>query len=175
MWGSLYLGIGNSPESISLNPADIFINILLILGVPVLTGMLFAAYFPDKTKKIKSPLKKASMVIFILFVIVAFSNNYEIFIGYIQLVIGLVLLHNLLAILTGYYISKAFGLSKIDKRTIAIETGIQNSGLGLIIIFTFMGGIGSMAIVAAWWGIWHIVSGFFLAFLWSKKPIGAYA
>ena len=115
LWGSLYLGIGNSPESIRLNPADMFINILLILGVPVLAGMFFAAYFPDKTKKIKSPLKKASMVIFILFVIVAFSNNFEIFIGYIQLVIGLVLLHNLLAILTGYYISKAFGLSKIDK------------------------------------------------------------
>jgi len=152
-----------------------FLNILLILGIPVLAVMLFATYFPEITKKIKTSIKKASMVIFILFVIIAFSNNYEIFIHYIQLVIGLVLLHNLLAILTGYYIGKAFGLSKIDKRTIAIETGIQNSGLGLIIIFTFMGGIGSMAIVAAWWGIWHIISGFFLAFLWSKKPIGAYA
>jgi BASS family bile acid:Na+ symporter len=171
VWGGLYLGIGNSPGSISLNPADIFMNILLILGVPVLVGMLFSEYFPQITKKIITPIKKALMGIFILFVIVAFSNNYEAFINYIHLVFGLVFLHNLFAVLTGYFTGASFGLKKVDKRTIAIETGIQNSGLGLIIVFTFMGGIGSMAIVAAWWGIWHIISGFFLAFLWSKKPL----
>ena len=114
------------------------------------------------------------MVIFILFVIVAFSNNYNIFIDYIQLVIVVVFLHNSIAIIAGYYYGKMLGLSTMNSRTIAIETGIQNSGLGLIIIFTFMEGIGSMAIVAAWWGIWHIITGFFLAFLWSK-PIRAYA
>lgn len=105
------------------------------------------------------------MVIFILFVIVAFSNNYRIFIDYFQLVIGLVFMHNSNAIITGYFYRKILDLTIVDGRTIAIETGIQNSGIGLIIIFTFMNGNGSMAIVAAWCGIWHIVSGFFLAFL----------
>jgi len=174
LWAGLYLGTKNATESISLNPSDIFLNIMLLLGLPVAMGMYFSSRFPQITNKILNPIKKASMVIFILFVIVAFSNNYEIFIDYIQLVIVVVFLHNSIAVISGYYYGKILGLSTIDCRTIAIETGIQNSGLGLIIIFTFMEGNGSMAIVAAWWGIWHIISGFFLAFLWSK-PISAYA
>lgn len=174
IWAGLYLGTRNVTESISLNPSDMFLNILLLLGLPVAMGMYFSSRFPRITDKILNPIKKASMVIFILFVIVAFSNNYEIFIDYIQLVIVVVFLHNSIAIISGYYYGKILGLSTINCRTIAIETGIQNSGLGLIIIFTFMEGNGSMAIVAAWWGIWHIISGFFLAFIWSK-PISTYA
>ena len=174
LWAGLYLGTKNVTESISLNPSDMFLNILLLLGLPVAMGMYFSSRFPQITSKILNPIKKASMVIFILFVIVAFSSNYEIFIDYIQLVIVVVFLQNSIAIISGYYYGKILGLSTIDSRTIAIETGIQNSGLGLIIIFTFMDGNGSIAIVAAWWGIWHIISGFFLAFLWSK-PISAYA
>ena len=158
LWAGLYLGSRNDTANISLN----------------ISGMYFSSRFPKITAKILGPIKKASMVIFILFVIVAFSNNYKIFIEYIQLVIVIVFLHNSIAIIAGYYYGKMLGLSTINSRTIAIETGIQNSGLGLIIIFTFMDGIGSMAIVAAWWGIWHIITGFFLAFLWSK-PIRAYA
>ena len=52
----------------------------------------------------------------------------------------------------------------------SIECGIQNSGLGLILIFNFFDGLGGMAIVAAWWGIWHIVAGLSLATLWSRFP-----
>ena len=174
LWAGLYLGSKNETAYINLNMSDMFLNILLLLGLPVLLGMYFSYRFPGITVKILGPIKKASMVIFILFVIVAFSNNYNIFIEYIHLVIVVVFLHNSIAIITGYYYGKLLGLSTLNSRTIAIETGIQNSGLGLIIIFTFMDGIGSMAIVAAWWGIWHIITGFFLAFLWSK-PIRAYA
>jgi len=67
-------------------------------------------------------------------------------------------------------------LPQIDRRTIAIETGIQNSGLGLALIFNpkiFPPDmeLGGMAIIAAWWGIWHIVSGLSLAWFWSRRPI----
>jgi BASS family bile acid:Na+ symporter len=47
--------------------------------------------------------------------------------------------------------------------------GIQNSGLGLILIFNLFDGLGGMAIITAWWGIWHIVSGLTLAMFWSKR------
>jgi BASS family bile acid:Na+ symporter len=51
------------------------------------------------------------------------------------------------------------GLPERDRRAVSIEVGIQNSALGLILIFNFFDGLGGMAIVTAWWGIWHIVSG----------------
>ena len=63
--------------------------------------------------------------------------------------------------------AKAMRLNYFDQKTLAIETGIQNSGLGLIIIFTFFNGNGGMAIVAAWWGVWHIISGFTIAYLFQ--------
>ena len=53
--------------------------------------------------------------------------------------------------------------------------GIQNSGLGLILIFNFFHGLGGMAIVTAWWGIWHIVAGMTLALFWKRRPPGAAA
>ena len=56
-------------------------------------------------------------------------------------------------------------------RSITIETGIQNSGLGLLLIFSFFDGLGGMALLAAFWGIWHLVSGLLLAAFWGYKPI----
>jgi BASS family bile acid:Na+ symporter len=54
-------------------------------------------------------------------------------------------------------------------KTIAIETGIQNSGLGLVLIFSFFSGLGGMALITAWWGIWHLISGIILASIWKNK------
>lgn len=74
-----------------------------------------------------------------------------------------------MALTLGYLTAGIFRLPEIDRKTIAIETGIQNSGLGLVLIFNFFNGIGGMALVAAWWGIWHILSGMFLSWFWSRK------
>ena len=68
----------------------------------------------------------------------------------------------------GCFTSKLFKLQEKDVRAITIEVGIQNSGLGLILIFNFFDGLGGMALIAAWWGIWHIIAGLSLAFYWNK-------
>ena len=70
----------------------------------------------------------------------------------------------------GFLVALAFRVSAADRRAITIETGIQNSGLGLILIFAFFGGLGGMAVVAAFWGMWHAISGLALATLWSRRP-----
>jgi BASS family bile acid:Na+ symporter len=54
---------------------------------------------------------------------------------------------------------------------VAIETAIQNSGLGLVLIFTFFEGNADMALVAAWWAIWHLISGFSFAYLIQKRVL----
>ena len=87
-----------------------------------------------------------------------------------QRVVGVVFVHNLMALLTGYSLSKTIGLPERDCRAITFEMGIQNSGLGLILIFNFFGGLGGMAIVTAWGGIWHIVAGLTLATFWKNRP-----
>ena len=108
------------------------------------------------------------MLIFLSFVVFAIVGNYENIKAYLSLVFVLVLIHNLSALAGGYYFAKIFGLETNDCRTISIETGIQNSGLGLILVFNFFDGLGGMALIAAWWGIWHLISSLSLALLWKR-------
>ncbi len=76
-----------------------------------------------------------------------------------------------MALATGFSVAKLFRLSNKDVRTITIETGIQNSGLGLVLIFTptLFNGLGGMAFIAAWWGIWHVISGLTIGYFWGRK------
>jgi BASS family bile acid:Na+ symporter len=84
--------------------------------------------------------------------------------------------HNALALFMGYYVAKGFKLNKTDRKTVSIETGIQNSGLALALLFNtaiFPADlpIGGMAFIAAWWGVWHILSGLTIASIWSGFSI----
>lgn len=155
--------------NVSLDFLDMFKTILMILAVPLVLGMLFANYLPKITDKIVKPIKYLSFAIFLGFVAIAFTKNTEIFTKWIHAVILLVFLHNTIALSLGYFLAKVLGRPEADCRTLSIETGIQNSGLGLILIFSFFNGLGGMALVAGWWGIWHILSGLTLATIWSRK------
>jgi bile acid:Na+ symporter, BASS family len=73
-----------------------------------------------------------------------------------------------LAFAGGFALATVMGLSAYDRRAVTIETGIQNSGLGLILIFGFFSGLGGMAVVAAFWGIWHLISGIALASIMAR-------
>ncbi len=168
-WGSILPGTKALMQEISINPIDMFKTIVILLGLPLVLGMLFNYHFPKITARIKKPVKIASILFFAAFVIIAFSNNYDYFIKYIHLVALMVLIHNALGLTGGFLFAKLMKLPKIDARSISIETGIQNSALALILIFNFFDGKGGMALIAAWWGIWHILSGLTLAAFWSRK------
>jgi BASS family bile acid:Na+ symporter len=175
-WGKLYAAASPLVRPIEINPLEMFYTVLILLGIPIVLGMLFAHYFQKITQKIIKPVQRLSIIIFMGIVILAFSNNYEYFIKYIGLIFLIVLLHNGIALATGFGAASLMRLRQNDRRTITIETGIQNSGLGLVLLFTpsifppdlQMGG---MAFIAAWWGIWHILAGLGIASFWSKKPL----
>ena len=108
------------------------------------------------------------MGIFWGFILLALAANWGIFLQFVGAVAALVFLHNALALGAGYATARLMGLSEFDRRAVMIETGIQNSGLGLILIFGFFNGLGGMAVVAAFWGIWHAISGMALAGMMSR-------
>ncbi len=170
-WASFYLPTKLLLTEISLDPFALLKTIALILGIPLILGMLSNAHFPHFAERMQKILKPLSMLIFLLFVVIAFANNFDIFLNYFQYVVWLVLIHNAIALFTGYSVASIFSLSTEDRKTLTIETGIQNSGLGLIIIFSFFEGLGGMAIIAAWWGIWHIISGMLIGYLWSRTKV----
>lgn len=168
-WGSLYPPTQALLTSIELNIWDVFKIIFLILGIPLIAGMSTNHYFPSLAKRLSKLLKPLSFFVFVALVFIALANNFQQFLDYVHYVVFLVFLHNLIALSTGYGLGALFKLSLQNRKTLAIETGIQNSGLGLLIIFSFFNGLGGMALVAAWWGIWHIVAGLSLSSYWNRK------
>lgn len=172
-WGNLYSETSNMVIPIRIDFFEILRTVMLLLGLPVIVGIWFSRQYPKLTFKIIKPIKKISMVIFLMFVVGALLGNLEFFKSYIHLIMFIVIAHNGLALLTGFSIASLARLPKMDRRSLTIETGIQNSGLGLVLIFNprLFDGLGGMAFIAAWWGIWHIISGLIMSYLWSRKPL----
>jgi len=170
-WSSLYGPTSEILKNIAIEPSEMIQLVFLLLGVPLILGMLVNHFFPSIAKKVAKVLKILSLVFFVALIFLALYKNRIIFMDYVVYVFWIVVLHNLLAFFTGFSIAKVFRLSSENIRTITIETGIQNSGLGLLLIFTFFDGLGGMALLAAFWGIWHLVSGLMLSSFWSSKTI----
>lgn len=168
-YGSLYQPTAEILQAIALSPLNLIEIVVLILAIPLILGMLVRYKFEVIANKLSKVLKPISILIFIAIVVLAFSKNIDVFNSHIHHVALIGIGHNMLAIIIGFLVAKMFRLSFKNQKTIAIETGIQNSGLGLLLIFTFFGGVGGMAILAAFWGIWHIVSGLLIAWYWSKQ------
>ncbi|WP_417199502.1 bile acid:sodium symporter family protein [Bizionia sp.] len=171
LYGHLYQPTAALLQDVSLNPFDMVEIVLLILGIPLICGMLVRYQFPKIAVRLAHWLKPFSIIVFVGIVIVALLNNLDVFSEFIHHVLVLGISHNILAFLLGFLIARAFKLSYENQKTLTIETGIQNSGIGLLLIFTFFNGLGGMAIMAAFWGIWHIVSGLLLSYFWSSKLV----
>lgn len=181
LWGGLYVKYYNNLGGVYLRPLEIeplqiFITVFIILGIPVILGILFSQYFPNVTSKIRKPIQRFSVVFFMIMVVVMIKNNLTQFVDHIHIIFIIVLIHNALALATGFSFASLFKLKRRDRRSISIETGIQNSGLALTLmfnpkIFPVDFELGGMAVIAAAWGIWHIISGLIMAGLWGKKPL----
>jgi len=170
-WSSLVPGLSQSVKTFEISFFDLFLNMIIILLLPLIAGMTFSHYYPKTTEKVEKFFRAFSIIILISFIGVALMNNFDVFKNHIFSVFWLVLLHNGLGLMSAYYFSILLKNRESVNRSVAIETGIQNSGLGLVLIFTFFQGNGSMALVAAWWGIWHLVSGFAFAYFIQRKKI----
>ena len=188
-WGNLYLKFASLRGTLTIPQleipfSEIFKTVFIILGIPIVLGMLFAHYCPKATEKIKKPFSIFSIVVFIVMVLGMFIPNWQLFIKYIIFIFVLVLVHNACAFSTGWFGASLMKLPKKDRRSITIEVGIQNSGLGLTLLLNpaiFKPEVwnnpatgimfGGMLFVTAWWGIWHIISGLTLASLFRRKPL----
>ncbi|MBK9329583.1 MAG: bile acid:sodium symporter family protein [Sphingobacteriales bacterium] len=155
-------------HQIDIDIFHLIAEIGFILGLPMLIAVILIKKKPVVALKIKKPISIFSFVLFIIFLVVAFIINKAVFIEYVPAVAWIVAIHNAVGFLIGFVSGKLAGVKIADAKTIAIECGIQNTGLGLVLIFSFFGGLGGMALIAAWWGIYHIIAGISLSYLFRK-------
>jgi BASS family bile acid:Na+ symporter len=173
LYGSLYPPTAEILRRVSLSPMDVFTTIFMILGIPLVIGLTLSRIFPTLADRVRRPFKIFTLVFFIVIVCGALAANWSIFLKVIGLVVIFVFIHNALALNLGYWSGRFFKLDEADSRAVCIEVGIQNSALGLVLVFNFFEGLGGMAILVAWWGIWHIIAGLITAFIFNRRALPA--
>lgn len=168
-WSSFVPNIMSLGTLIEIPFFDMFILVTQLIIIPLGTGLFLNEKFPNIVAKIKKPISTVSLILFFGFIIGAVINNWDNVVKYLSLIFFIVLIHNALGLLVGYYTGKIFRLAEKDCQTLSIESSIHNTALGLIIIFQFFNGLGGMAIVAAWYGTWDLIAPFAVATYWSHK------
>ncbi len=171
IWGGLNPDTAAILKKVSLSPMDVFTTVFIILGIPMALGLTLSRIFPGLADKARKPFKIFSLVVFMTIVAGALAANFMTFLDVVGLVALVVFIHNALALSLGYTSGHLARLPEKDKRAVSIEVGIQNSALGLVLVFNFFDGMGGMAIIVAWWGIWHIIAGLTVARIFSRRPL----
>lgn len=175
-WGARDPGIAGLLTKVELDFGAMVLTIGLILGLPLLSGMVVSARLPKLTARLRVPMRWISMLFLAIFIVGALAKNWSHFLAHVGGIVGIVALHNACAFGLGNLLGRAGRLARADRRALTIEIGIQNSGLGLVLIFSFFGGLGGAALIAAWWGVWHLLAGLTIAAawsLWSRRCAGS--
>lgn len=184
-WGTHYCrfaSIRNDIPTLDIPFAEMLSQIILILGIPIMFGLFVSHKFPTIAKKIIKPTQIFSIIFFIAMVVVSltqvlsgFEQRWEVYAA-ILCALVIVVIHNAVALASGFWGGKFAKAPNKDCRTLAIEIGIQNSGLALALLFNpaifspdLWGSNGGMVIVAALWGIWHIISGLTVAYFFRRS------
>ena len=177
LWGTLYLNSAAVTADIPrlvIPLMDVFKTIFILLGIPLVLGILTSQFLPKVANALKKPLQWLSIVIFLAMVVLSFSSNIDAFLVSVKYIFVVVLIHNLLALGIGFSVGTVGKVPFRDRRTLTLETGIQNSGLGLVLllgtsIFANFPPHGGMLVITAWWGIWHIISGLTVATIFNRS------
>ncbi|WP_024539666.1 bile acid:sodium symporter family protein [Comamonas badia] len=172
-WAHLHPTAAPLFQRIALSPWEMMGHIIAIIGLPFVLGIFIAHRWPALTRRVKRPVGIVSFLALIGFIVGAIAGNWRFFLDYTGVVLLAVALHDALALATGYGCARLFRVPDYDRRAITFEVGIRNAGLGLVLIFSFFGGLGGMAVVAGVWGFWDIIAGLALARLWARRPAAA--
>lgn len=157
-------------QEVSLPIGGILAQVALVLALPVVMGIVVGSTAPQVARRLEQPLRSLSLLVLMAFIAGAFWENRTLFLERFGDFFWLVVLQNAMALGIGLFVARLARLDDADTRAVTIEVGIHNSGLGLAILFTFFPAAGSMMLITAFWGVWHLVSGLALSAFWGRRP-----
>ncbi len=154
-------------RAVPVPAGPMLLTIFKIVLLPVFGGVLVNHWYGQRLRRLRSlfPLVSVAAIVFIIAIVVALNRQR---LGELTVVLALaVALHNGLGLVTGYFAGKGFGLDERDARTLAIEVGMQNSGLAVALALKHFSAI--VALPGALFSIWHNLSGAALASWWARR------
>jgi BASS family bile acid:Na+ symporter len=151
-------------ESVQIDSLAILFSLIKMVLIPILAGVLITHYQPKFAHKINKYLADiaSGLILLIIAIIVALNADEISTLGYG--VFAAVALHNIIGLISGYMAGKLTRQTEVTCRTLAIEIGMQNSGLGVALALKYFGPLA--ALPGAVFSIWHNISGAILAGLW---------
>jgi BASS family bile acid:Na+ symporter len=142
-------------------------DILLMIVIPVMGGVLINTLLGKQIQKIKHVLPLLSMITILLIIGIVIALNHERIGSIGQLLLLAVAVHNGLGLAVGYLVPRLLGQDRRTARTLAIETGMQNSGLAVALAVKYFSP--AAALPGALFSVWHNLSGSLLASYWRKR------
>lgn len=158
-WSSLYSPTARLVHTLEVDPLPFLTQTLSLLIVPLIAGMSIAAKFPRAAERMRKVLSPASLLALGALIVVGLQQNWNILLVAGAVVVPIAIIHNASAFGLGAIAGRLLRLDAPTRRALTFEVGIQNSGLGLLILLNQFGGLGGAAAITAVWGIWHLVSG----------------
>lgn len=168
-WASLNPATAVLLRQVSVEPVSFIGSTVLLLGVPMVAGMTTVRLWPKLAERLRRPFQILSFLFLIVFILGATASNATHLTAFLVQILPLVALHNTVAVILGWLAARVWRLSDFDTRAMTIEVSMHNSGLGLALILNHFDALGGAALIAAGWGVWHIVSGWALAAWWKRK------
>ncbi len=155
---------------IQVDVVGMLLSIVKIVVIPISLGLIIHHTMNSVVRRVEPYLPAFSMIC-ILLIISAVVAGSQSFIGSVGLMVILaVILHNAIGLLGGYWGGKLFGFDESTCRTLALEVGMQNSGLAATLGKLYFSPLA--ALPGALFSVWHNLSGSLLAGYWSGKSIG---
>lgn len=154
-------------ETISVDRLAMLMSIVQMVLLPVTIGTLCNHFMPTIVERSQLYLPSLSIVIILLIIAIVVALNSDSLLAVGGITIIAVALHNLGGLAGGFYLSRLMGIDTRQSHTIAIEVGMQNSGLGVALALEFFSA--TAALPGAIFSVWHNISGSLLASAWGRK------
>ncbi|AZU05280.1 bile acid:sodium symporter [Glycocaulis alkaliphilus] len=174
-WSGLYGPTRELMDALEVDAVPFVLQTMVILAVPLAAGMYLASRHAALARRLRPFMSGLAMVILVLIIAGSLAGNADLLLMGAIAILPTVIGHNAMALMLGYAAGWALRFDARGRRAMTIEVGIQNSGLGLVILLGALGGLGGAAAVIAVWGVWHLISGVGLAYgfrltdHWRKK------
>lgn len=158
-WTSIYPPTASLIQALDINPFLFISQTFALLAAPLALGMFIAARAPRTADRLRAVLTPASLVALAGVVVVGVYGNWALVIAAGTTLIPIAVLHNASAFGLGSIAGRVLGLDRARRRSLTFEVGIQNTGLGLLILLNQFDGLGGAAAITALWSVWHLMAG----------------
>lgn len=158
-------------QTIQLDQSEILQGVFLILGLPVMLGMITSKWRPHWAEKIQVKLKKAASAFLLIFILAALAVNFQHFIDHAREIFAITFSYHLLILIASFLVLKVTKINSFNVRAIYLSSLLKNTGLALSLTLQFFPLLGGMALLVAFATISQLFTGFALVKIFNWKKI----